>query len=85
MYQKWLALWMTPEFWFDWRRTGLPALGKNVVEGSNGDKIPVRLIYGSNEYVVNEDNVRSAVTKLQPAEDSQWSKMWLIQGTSKPW
>lgn len=85
MEQKWVALWMTPEFWFDWRRTGLPKLNTNIVEGANGDKIPVRLIYGSKEYIVNEPNVRSAVSKLQPSEDTQWSKMWLLQGTSKPW
>jgi hypothetical protein len=79
MTQKWVALWMTPEFWFDWRRTGLPNLSKNIVEGSNGAKIPLRLIYGTNEYVVNEENTRSGVTKLSPAEDSQWAKMWLLQ------
>jgi hypothetical protein len=79
MTQKWIALWMTPEFWFDWRRTGLPNLSKNVVEGSNGDKLPLRLIYGTNEYVVNEENTRTSVTKLSPAEDTQWSKMWLLQ------
>lgn len=85
MSQKWVALWMTPEFWFDWRRTGLPDLSVNIVEGSNGNKIPVRLVYGTKEYVVNESNTRAAVSKLQPAEDSQWTKMWLLQGTSKPW
>jgi len=85
MSQKWVALWMTPEFWFDWRRTGLPSFSENVVEGSNGNKIPVRLIYGSREYIVNESNVRAAVNKLQPAEDTQWSGMWLLQGTSQPW
>jgi hypothetical protein len=79
MSQKWVALWMTPEFWFDWRRTGLPNLSKNIVEGSNGDKIPLRLIYGTNEYVVNEENTRAGVTKLSPAEDTQWAKMWLLQ------
>lgn len=79
MTQKWIALWMTPEFWFDWRRTGLPNLSKNIVEGSNGSKIPLRLIYGTNEYVVNEENTRAGVTKLSPAEDNQWSKMWLLQ------
>ncbi|GAA4434178.1 SusD/RagB family nutrient-binding outer membrane lipoprotein [Ravibacter arvi] len=85
MTQKWVALWMTPEFWFDWRRTGLPKLGKFVVEGSNGDKIPVRLIYGAKEYIVNEPHVREAVSRLQPQTDDQWSKMWLLQGGSQPW
>lgn len=85
MAQKWVALWMTPEFWFDWRRTALPDLSVYVVEGSNGSKIPVRLVYGTKEYVVNETATRAAVSRLQPAEDNQWAKMWLLQGTSKPW
>jgi hypothetical protein len=85
MSQKWISLWMTPEFWFDWRRTGLPHLEKNVVSGSMGTKIPVRLIYGTDEYILNEQNVQTAKTRLLPAEDTQWAKMWLLAGTSKPW
>ncbi len=85
MSQKWVSLWMTPEFWFDWRRTGLPHLEKNVVSGSNGSKIPVRLIYGTDEYILNEQNVRTAKSRLSPAEDTQWAKMWLLEGTNKPW
>ncbi len=85
MTQKWLALWMTPEYWFDWRRTGLPDFGRNVIEGSNGSRIPVRLIYGTNEYILNEDHVRAGVTGLAPAEDTQWAKPWLLQGGDKPW
>jgi hypothetical protein len=85
MTQKWLACFMTPEFWFDWRRTGLPDLGSKVILGSNGNKIPVRVIYPTEEKNLNSENVTSAVSRLEPGEDTQWSKMWLLQGTNKPW
>ncbi|MCO5238477.1 MAG: SusD/RagB family nutrient-binding outer membrane lipoprotein [Chitinophagaceae bacterium] len=85
MTQKWLACFMTPEFWFDWRRTGVPDLGANVILGSNGKKIPVRIIYPDGEKNLNSENLADAITRLQPGENTQWSKMWLLQGTNKPW
>jgi len=85
MTQKWLACFMTPEFWFDWRRTGVPDLGAKLVLGSNGNKIPVRIIYPTEEKNLNSDNVTDAVSRLKPGEDTQWSKMWLLDGTGKPW
>lgn len=85
MTQKWIASFMTPEFWFDWRRTGLPNLGAKLVLGSNGEKIPVRIIYPAEEKNLNSENANAAVSTLQPGEDMQWSKMWLLQGTNKPW
>ncbi|MDP2336607.1 MAG: SusD/RagB family nutrient-binding outer membrane lipoprotein [Bacteroidota bacterium] len=85
MTQKWLATFMTPEFWFDWRRTGLPNLGANLISASKGSKIPVRYQYGTDETILNKPNVTAAIGKLQPAVDDQWSKMWLLQGSNKPW
>jgi len=85
MTQKWLACFMTPEFWFDWRRTGLPNFGANLISANNGSKIPIRYIYGADESVLNGPNNTAAIAKLAPAENTQWSKMWLLQGTSSPW
>jgi hypothetical protein len=85
MTQKWIATFMTPEFWFDWRRTGLPNFGANLISASNGTKIPVRYPYGAEEPILNKANVASAIAKLSPATNDQWSKMWLIQGTNKPY
>jgi hypothetical protein len=85
MTQKWLACFMTPEFWFDWRRTGLPNLGANLILGSNGNKIPVRFIYPEEEKNLNSKSIDDAITRLDPAVDDQWSKLWLLQGTNKPW
>ncbi len=85
MTQKWLACFMTPEFWFDWRRTGLPNFGANLISANNGSKIPIRYIYGADESVLNGPNNTAAIAKLAPAENTQWSKMWLLQGTNAPW
>jgi hypothetical protein len=71
--------------WCNWRRTGYPDLGKNVINGAQGDKMPVRFAYGDNPKNFNGANVDIAVQNLQPTVDDQWSKTWLLQGTGKPW
>lgn len=83
--QKWLTSFSTMEGWFDWRRTGFPDIGKNVQNGAMGEKIPVRYIYGESELNYNAASTNTAISRLTPATNEQWSKMWLIQGTSKPW
>ncbi len=91
--QKWLASWTTAqESWFDWRRTGLPAL----VTGPSAKRpaLPLRWYYHyTNEISKNPDNAATAIGKLQPTQykgtdpsnNSAWSKMWLLQGTNKPY
>jgi hypothetical protein len=83
--QKWASAFLTTDSWFDWRRTGLPNLGKNLMNGPQGEKIPVRFMYGDNEINFNGANANGAIANLAPAVNDQWSKMWLIQGTGKPW
>lgn len=83
--QQWIAGWMGSDAWFSWRRTALPDLGKNIVAGGNGQKIPVRYGYGDEEKNYNIDNVNTAIQRLDTKVDDQWAKMWLIQGTGKPW
>lgn len=85
MQQKWLAAFTTMEGWFNWRRTGYPDLGPNILNGPQGEKIPVRYIYGDSELNYNTENTNTAISRLEPAVNDQWSKMWLIQGTGKPW
>jgi len=93
MEQKWIASWSAAtEAWFDWRRTGFPALqpGKKNVKR---DAIPLRFYYGDNELNYNSDNVKEAIERLQltnfsieeEGKNSAWSKMWLLQDTNKPW
>ncbi|AUC84614.1 hypothetical protein CW731_04540 [Polaribacter sp. ALD11] len=76
MHQKWIALWLTTESWFDFRRTGFPDLNSNIISGTKGKQTPIRFIY-TDSY--NEENMLNAINKLEPAVNNQWSQMWLLQ------
>ena len=86
--QKWLALWLSPESWFDFRRTGYPDF--QLGPGTLFPKSPLRFIYSDDEQLNNLDNWTLASDKLvetsySQQKDHQYSKMWLLQGTDKPW
>jgi hypothetical protein len=91
--QKWFASWTRAhESWFDWRRTGLPAL--QTGPSAKRQALPLRWYYHYiNEISKNPDNAKIAIDKLQPTQfigtdpsnNSAWSKMWLLQGTGKPY
>jgi hypothetical protein len=89
--QKWIASWTSAaEAWFDYRRTGLPALEPgNVVKRK---ALPIRFYYGVNEMNYNPDNAQAAIDNLEETTysssdggNSAWSRTWLLQGTTKPW
>jgi hypothetical protein len=78
------------EAWFDFRRTGLPAL--QAGPAAKRGVLPVRFYYGQNELMLNATNANAAVAGLEitgysqaDGNNSAWSKPWLIQGTAKPW
>jgi len=89
--QKWISSWTAAtEAWFDYRRTGLPALQSGPA--AKRDVLPVRFYYGTEEISLNEANLQSALGKLEETSHNQadgknsaWSKTWLLQGTGKPW
>ncbi len=90
MGQKWIASWTAAaESWFDFRRTGLPALVSGPV--AKRAVLPVRFMYGNNELLYNPNNSKTAIDKLQATtystdgQNSNWTKPWLLQGTNKPW
>ena len=91
MEQKWIASWTAAtEAWFDFRRTGLPAL--KAGPAAKRQALPVRFYYMQDELNINSTNAKVAVDKLEVTSFSQadnknsaWSKPWLIQGTGKPW
>lgn len=93
MQQKWIASWTAAaESWFDWRRTGLPDL--KTGPSARREVLPLRFYYNINEDLsTNRENAEAAVEKLQPTQylgtdqtnNSAWSKMWLLQGTDKPY
>jgi len=89
--QKWIASWSAAtEAWFDYRRTGLPALKTN--DYAFKPVLPVRFPYGDNEVGLNTANANAASGKLkttrytqQDGANSAWSKPWLLQDTGMPW
>ncbi len=93
MEQKWLSSWFGIQSWFDWRRTGFPALKAGEV-AQYGDAIPVRYMYPSPNldpsYLLNYNEAvdRLGATNFIPSgqsKDHPYAKMWVLQGTSKPW
>lgn len=89
--QKWIASWTAAtESWFDFRRTGFPAL--KAGPAAKRQALPVRFYYMQDELNINKANTSAALDKLEVTNFSQadgknsaWSKPWLIQGTGKPW
>ena len=91
MEQKWIASWTAAaEAWFDYRRTGLPALQPgNIVKR---DALPLRFYYSVDEMDYNPENTQTAINLLETTafsaedgENSAWSKMWVLQGTGLPY
>ena len=89
--QKWIASWTAAaESWFDYRRTGLPALQPGEVV--KRDALPLRFYYSVDEMDYNPDNAQTAISLLETTEfsaedgeNSAWSKMWVLQGTGLPY
>ena len=93
--QKWIANWTSAtESWFDFRRTGYPEL--HGVQGRTiAPELPVRFYYPKAEQNLNSANEQAAADKLEVTnysgfgadgnKNSPWSKIWVLQGTGKPW
>jgi hypothetical protein len=93
--QKWIANWTSAtESWFDFRRTGYPEL--HGVQGRTiAPELPLRFYYPKSEQNLNSANEQAAADKLEVTnysgfgadgnKNSPWSKMWVLQGTGKPW
>lgn len=89
--QKWIASWQAAtESWFDYRRTGIPALhtGPQAPKAA----VPIRFYYMISERNLNKANTEAAMQNLEVTNFSQsegansaWSKPWVSQGTGKPW
>jgi hypothetical protein len=76
--QKWVALYFNGfEAWFDWRRTGMPAIVPGV-SNLNNNKVPIRFIYPISEQSLNGTN-RAAAVAAQGGTDDLNTKMWLLR------
>ena len=80
--EKYVALYFqgAVELWVDYRRTGYPTLvpseyGEN--ELNPGGQIPQRLVYTSNEYRLNKENVERAAENI--GGDLLSTKLWAFQ------
>jgi hypothetical protein len=93
--QKWIANWsVATESWFDFRRTGYPEI-HGVQDQTLAPELPVRLYYPKDEQNLNSENETAAANNLEITpysafgaagkNNSPWSKMWVLQGTGKPW
>jgi len=75
--QKWIALFYTGlEGWFNWRRTGVPAIEPSV-ENVNGDQIPVRFRYPESEQSLNAENYQDALDQQGPNNIN--TEMWVLE------
>lgn len=65
MEAKYVALFMSPEVWVDWRRNGVPTLVSSQ-DNLTGNKIPRRIPYPRSEYNLNPNNVPTLVPIYTP-------------------
>lgn len=76
-FQKWIANYFTGfEAWFEWRRTGIPAIVPGP-DNLNNNQVPVRFIYPVIEQSLNGEN-RAAAVARQGGTDNLNTKMWLL-------
>lgn len=74
--QRWFALYPNGfQAWFEWRRTGFPALTPAPYATNPGGQIPRRYIYGTDEYSTNGTNVKASAAKLTGG-DTQDARVW---------
>ncbi|MCB9012841.1 MAG: SusD/RagB family nutrient-binding outer membrane lipoprotein [Bacteroidales bacterium] len=77
--QKWVAMFdQGLQSWFEWRRLGYPVLTP-AEDGVNGGKIPVRVIYPSDESARNPTNLAAGVALLGGADDLNTRVWWDTQ------
>lgn len=74
--QKYLSnFWLGTESWAEYRRTGYPEIWTGSDLGSTNGRIPRRATYPQSEYSLNENNVRSAISRLEGG-DLMTSRIW---------
>jgi hypothetical protein len=73
--QKWIALYFNDlQAWHEWKRTGIPVLKPSLVN-NNGNVIPVRFRYPTDQQVTNRNSYTAAVAR-QGADDINTQVWW---------
>ena len=92
MIQKYISMFFRMEPWFDWRRTGYPDFEPPV--DADQPAVPIRYLYNTPNppdpaYVANYNEAVERLEKTEfvqkPTKDDNRSRMWLLQGTGKPY
>ncbi len=92
MTQKYISMFFRMEPWFDWRRTGYPDFEPPV--DADQPAVPIRYLYDTPNppdpaYVANYNEAVERLEKTEfvqkPSKDDNRSRMWLLQGTGKPY
>lgn len=74
--QRWIGFYPNgSQGWSEWRRTNVPALTPSPSPVNTSGQIPVRYIYPTIEYGINNTNVTAAVANLEKG-DTQDSRVW---------
>ncbi|MDH6305679.1 hypothetical protein M2459_002565 [Parabacteroides sp. PF5-5] len=81
--QKYITTFLQTPFngYFEYRRTGVPALPINPLSNRNvpADKMPIRWMYPQVEYNYNTENVNAAVARQFNGTDTENEVMWLLK------
>ena len=64
--------------YYQWRRTGIPTFSIGTGTG-NGNKIPLRFQYPTNETTINGENLKTSLQSQYGGSDDINAKMWLIK------
>lgn len=92
MTQKYISMFFRMEPWFDWRRTGYPDFEPPV--DADQPALTIRYLYNTPNppdpaYVANYNEAVDRLEKSEfvqgPSKDDTRSRMWLLQGTGKPY
>jgi hypothetical protein len=92
MTQKYISMFFRMEPWFDWRRTGYPDFEPPV--DADQPALTIRFLYNTPNppdpaYVAKYNEAVDRLEKSDfvqgPSKDDTRSRMWLLQGTNKPY
>lgn len=78
--QKYVAFFQNSgrQAYYNYRRTGIPKFDIGA-SNANNNQIPVRWAYPTNEYTVNEANLKAALQRQFAGADNQNSAIWMVK------
>jgi len=75
--QKWIALYMQGvQGWTEWRRLDFGILQPPAGGALDGDGIPMRMVYPTDEQTLNGTSYSDAVSSFLGGSDALGTKLW---------